>query len=120
MTDTLPLRPYQREAIDNIFSAWAEGMRRPAVVLPTGMGKGHPAHTEVPTPDGIRKWGDLRPGDFVFGSGGIPIRVLDVYERGVLPTYIVRFSDGSSVTVDGDHLWRVRDYKRSEEHTSEL
>jgi len=33
------LRPYQREAIDAVFDAWSGGMQRPAVVLPTGMGK---------------------------------------------------------------------------------
>jgi superfamily II DNA or RNA helicase len=35
----LPLRGYQREAIDAVFAAHAGGMRRPAVVLPTGAGK---------------------------------------------------------------------------------
>ena len=38
-TDLLPLRPYQREAIAAVLEAWNAGMRRPAVVLPTGMGK---------------------------------------------------------------------------------
>jgi ATP-dependent helicase IRC3 len=33
------LRSYQREAIDAVFKAWADGMRRPAIVLPTGAGK---------------------------------------------------------------------------------
>lgn len=33
------LRPYQVEAIDSIQSAWADGLNRPAVVLPTGTGK---------------------------------------------------------------------------------
>jgi superfamily II DNA or RNA helicase len=37
--DLLTLRPYQREAIDAVTSAWADGVKRPAVVLPTGMGK---------------------------------------------------------------------------------
>ena len=37
--DLLPLRPYQREAIDAVTAAWDGGMTRPAVVLPTGMGK---------------------------------------------------------------------------------
>jgi len=35
----IKLRDYQREAIDAVFSAWAEGVRRPAIVLPTGAGK---------------------------------------------------------------------------------
>lgn len=33
------LRDYQREAIDAVFAAWAGGMQRPAIVLPTGAGK---------------------------------------------------------------------------------
>lgn len=37
--DLLPLRPYQREAIDAVTGAWGTGTARPAVVLPTGMGK---------------------------------------------------------------------------------
>lgn len=39
MTAALRLRPYQREAIDAQHDAWHRGVRRPAVVLPTGMGK---------------------------------------------------------------------------------
>lgn len=35
----IKLRDYQRGAIDAVFAAWADGMRRPAVVLPTGAGK---------------------------------------------------------------------------------
>lgn len=39
MSNSLHLRDYQREAIDAVFAAWSDGMRRPAVVLPTGAGK---------------------------------------------------------------------------------
>lgn len=39
MTATLRLRDYQTGAIDALFAAWKDGMRRPAVVLPTGAGK---------------------------------------------------------------------------------
>ena len=35
----LHLRNYQQETIDAVFKAWSEGMKRPAVVLPTGAGK---------------------------------------------------------------------------------
>lgn len=35
----LKLRDYQTDAIDAVFKAWADGMRRPAIVLPTGAGK---------------------------------------------------------------------------------
>jgi superfamily II DNA or RNA helicase len=39
MSQTLTLRSYQREAIDAVQAAWAEGMQRPAVVMATGLGK---------------------------------------------------------------------------------
>lgn len=35
----LKLRDYQSEAIQAVFEAWGDGMKRPAVVLPTGAGK---------------------------------------------------------------------------------
>lgn len=35
----IKLRGYQRDAIDAVFKAWADGMRAPAIVLPTGAGK---------------------------------------------------------------------------------
>lgn len=39
MTEILKLRGYQDHAISAILKAWEEGVRRPAVVLPTGAGK---------------------------------------------------------------------------------
>lgn len=38
-SQTIALRPYQREAIDAVRAAWADGMQRPAAVLATGLGK---------------------------------------------------------------------------------
>lgn len=104
---TLRLRGYQREAIDAIEKSLTEHTRV-ACVLPTGAGKGHPLDTDVPTPQGLRKWGDLQVGDYVFGSNGLPTRVTAIFDRGVLPTYIVAFKHGEHVEVDGDHLWQVQ------------
>lgn len=50
MTATLRLRDYQHEAIKALFDAWYGGMRRPALVLPTGAGK------TVVFADLIRQW----------------------------------------------------------------
>lgn len=36
---SLKLRDYQRECINALHHAWSEGVKRPAVVLPTGAGK---------------------------------------------------------------------------------
>ena len=109
------LREYQSQAIDALLDGWDKGGQRLAVVLPTGAGKGHPLTTEVPTPQGLRRWGELRKGDEVFGSNGYPTRVTEIYDRGKQPLYRVTMSDGSSVETDGDHLWSVRDmqYRRT-------
>ena len=68
-------------------------------------GKGHPLDTLVPTPLGDRKWGDLVVGDYLFGSDGKPTKITNIYDRGILPTYLVEFASGAVVEVDGEHLW---------------
>lgn len=106
---TRELRDYQHKTVAYLQAAWSAGVRRPPAVLATGLGKGHPLETEVPTPRGWRRWGDLEIGDEVFGRDGSSTRVLEVHDRGSLPTFRVTMSDGSSVVVDGEHLWTVRD-----------
>lgn len=73
-----------------------------------GVGKGQPVDGRVATPAGWRRVGDLRVGDAVVGSNGLPTRVVGVYPRGRLPIYTVSFTDGALLQVDGDHLWAVR------------
>jgi superfamily II DNA or RNA helicase len=43
MAASLPLRPYQAQALEAIGAAHARGVTRPLVVLPTGGGKCHRA-----------------------------------------------------------------------------
>lgn len=108
-TNQIQLRPYQETAVSAVESSWSEGLNRPAVVIATGGGKGHPLDTEIVTPEGLRLWGDLNEGDLVYGSDGNPTCVESVYDRGVLPAYRVTFRDGTYADVDGDHLWSVDD-----------
>ena len=76
---------------------------------PYAVGKGQPIDAIIPLANGKdKRMGDLVPGDEVIGSNGKPTKVLDVYDRGKLPTYLVTFSDKSSLEVDGDHLWTLR------------
>lgn len=39
LPEALPLRDYQRDALDSLWSDWEKGVQRPAIVLPTGAGK---------------------------------------------------------------------------------
>ena len=68
-------------------------------------GKGQPVNSILPTPEGDKKIGELKVGDYVFGSNGKPTKVIGVFPRGVLPLYKVVFKDGATLTVDGDHIW---------------
>jgi deoxycytidine triphosphate deaminase len=69
-------------------------------------GKALAVDTPIPTPDGWRTMGDLRAGDRVFADTGFPVRVKDVGEIQLdRPCRIVRFSDGSEIVADADHLW---------------
>lgn len=76
-----------------------------------GTGKGHPLATPILTPNGWTTIGELSVGDTVTGSDGKHTTVYGVFDRGVLPTYRVTMSDGSSVEVDSTHLWRVQNKK---------
>jgi len=60
------------------------------------------------TPDGERRWGDLKHGDSVFAPDGTATRIVAVYPRGVLPMFRVTFDDGASTRCCGEHLWKVR------------
>lgn len=71
-----------------------------------GHGKALCLDTEIPTPDGWVRMGDIRPGDAVFDERGAPCNV--VWESPVQhgrPCYRVTFSDGSSIIADAAHEW---------------
>ena len=59
------------------------------------------------TPWGTTTYGEVMPGDYVFGSDGKPTRVLRVFPQGTLPVYEVVFKDGTVEKVSGEHLWAV-------------
>ena len=81
--------------------------RMVAVKSPHGVAKGHPVDMFLDTPKGRRQWGDLQPGDLVWGLTGQPTRILATFPLGTCPVYRVILDDGSATLVDGDHLWSV-------------
>lgn len=93
----------------------------------TGVGKSCPISSLIPSPKGFVKIGDLQIGDHIFGSNGKPTQVTGVYDRGVLDTFRVTFTDKSYLDVGLDHMWtvayrygRYRDWKWTNLTTSEL
>ena len=72
-----------------------------------GGGRGNPVDMIIPTKDGLKHFGDLTMKDMVYGSDGKFQHITGIYDRGVLDTYRVHFSDGS-----------YRDYRQFEPDTS--
>lgn len=68
-----------------------------------------PVSIEIPTPDGIRRFGDIRPGDYVFGFNGQPTKVEDVRVYTDLDVYEIEFDDGRKVKCGADHKWPTID-----------
>lgn len=98
------LREFQKEAV-GLHLATSIGYLQSCS---PGLGKGHPLTTNVLTPSGWRQVGDLEKGDAIFGSDGKPTTITGIFPRGELDVFRVSFNDGSSVLVDGDHLWAVQ------------
>ena len=74
----------------------------------TGPGKAQPVDMLLDTPDGLRRWGDLSPGDRVFAADGSVTTVVAQTWRGSLPLFRVTFDDGTSTDCCAEHLWRIR------------
>lgn len=97
-----------------------EGKEVKVILAQAGAGKGNWVECKIPTPTGIRRFGDIQKGDFVYDRYGNPTKVLDVYKRGFLEAYKVTLSDGRSTVVSFDHLWNVYKGASRKEQTMEL
>lgn len=107
--------PLKRQMTVYMKAAKETGTRLPHILFASGnpgVGKGHPLNTNILTPQGWKEVGSLEVGDSVIGSDGMATEVTGVYDRGVLPTYRVTFTDGSSVLVDAEHIWEVQSPKQ--------
>ena len=98
-----------------------EGKKVQILLANAGTGKGNWVECKIPTPQGIRRFGDLKEGDYVFDRLGYPTKILKVYPRGFMDAYKVTLSDGRSTVVSLDHLWNVyRGVYSKEIYTLEL
>jgi predicted phage terminase large subunit-like protein len=95
--------------ISNIMATViARGGGRVLISVPPRHGKLIADDTLILTPDGPRRHGDLRAGDYVFGRDGKPVMVLGVSEKDIADC-LVTFSDGQEILAHENHEWIVRD-----------
>ena len=100
------LDTWQEEAIDLYMNNQRLGM-----IASKGPGKAQPVNLEISTPEGPKRFGDLKPGDYVFGEDGKPTKVLEIHPQGFKPNYEVVFDDGTRTHCCDEHLWKVRGTK---------
>ena len=85
---------------------YRQGIRR----LSKGSGKAVALLTPILTPDGWRRFGDLTVGDYVFHPSGKPTRVTQVHPIDQWDTWELEVSDGTTLTVSGEHLFTVDEF----------
>lgn len=83
------------------------------------IGKALADDTEVFTPNGWVKHGDIVPGDFVFSPEGKPIKVLAVTGSSMQECYRVVFDKDVEIVASKDHLWQgYRQYRTGDKKAS--
>lgn len=78
---------------------------------PSGVGKGQPVDTIIPTPNGNRRLGDIKVGDYVLDKYGKPTKVLGVYPQGIMDEYLVTLKDGRTTICNNPHLWTIYEHQ---------
>lgn len=78
-----------------------------ASIDPVGEGRAEYVNNLVYTPYGQKRIGDVKPGEYVIGSNGLPTRVKNVYPQGKKELYRIAFDDGCSLLVCKEHLWAL-------------
>ena len=67
----------------------------------------HPLHCSVLTTKGIKKWGDITIGDYVYSKNGNPVKVVDIIDYEEDDIYKITLKDGRVTYAQGDHLFPI-------------
>lgn len=107
---TLDNSPFYGIPLDSEQLAFANAIWNPDIDIvfcnaKAGTGKAQPKDTDIPTPTGWKKLGDIKVGDYVFDRHGKETLVSGVFEQGKQRAYKVVLRDGRSTICAGEHLW---------------
>lgn len=112
------LQPWQVFIVYNLVGWYWKGTKRRRfteafIYVPRKNGKALSLDTEIPTPNGWKKMGELEIGDVVFSQSGKPSKIIGESEIFYKPMYRVDFEDGSSIKASSDHIWTVQTKNRN-------
>lgn len=106
----IPARQYLRQLFDKPMGLplYENQSKNMMLLGARGGGKGSLLTEVVPTPDGMKVWGSLQIGDYVFNENGNPTKIIGIPFDDITNTYEITFSDGRKTIVSEDHLWNVK------------
>ena len=93
---------------DGMFNSVCRGARLGKFYLrsaATGVGKALPNSTVIPTPNGQKQVGEIKPGDLLFDAFGKPTLVKAIYPQGEKEVWEITFKDGRKAKCCEEHLW---------------
>jgi hypothetical protein len=82
-----------------------------------------PLDAKLLTPSGWVLMGDIKKGDQVIGSNGLPIKILNIFPKGDSEIYRITFNDGSFTECCLDHLWSIikkGNHKKERRHITQV
>lgn len=88
------------------------------LITNTGSGKCQPYSTLIPTPNGLKKFGQLKVGDEVYTQDGSITKVNKIHEQGERAVYQLEFEDGRTTKATVEHLWNVSNLQEEKEMTT--
>ena len=100
----ITLYPFQREDVDKFIN---EKHEAGLFAYEQALGKAQPLDSQVLTPTGFVRMGDIKVGDTVVAPDGTDTVVMGVYPQGMTEVYELTLDDGRKVKADGNHLWTV-------------
>ena len=107
-------KPFSAKQL-KVLNWWSEGspVKNKRMMIADGSiraGKAQPVDSILFTPNGMKKMGEVKINDYVFGRDGKPTRILDIFPQGKKDVYRITFQDGSCTECCKEHLWSVWKY----------
>lgn len=103
-----PRRHYLKPIVQGYQDIIDGKLRLLTVSLPKRAGKLIAHDTPVLTTHGFKKHGELKPGDYVYGLEGKPVKVIYKHPDSYA-VYRVKFSSGEEILTSAEHEWIVYD-----------
>ena len=103
----MELTPKQLAGLREVVNRYKRREKFSVISGYAGVGKAQPNDTEIPTPQGRRKLGELKVGDYVYDRTGTPTQILGVFPQGLLDCYKITLKEGRTTYCNDEHIFSI-------------